>query len=38
MTDVKYYVTSYIKQILEATSQKTVAVGPPTSHLQDHPN
>ena len=30
--------TSYIKQILEATSHKTSAVRPPTTHLKDHPN
>ena len=30
--------TSYIKQILEATSQKTAAVQPPTTHLEYHPN
>ena len=30
--------TSYIKQVLEATSQKTAAVRPPTTHLEDNPN
>ena len=30
--------TSYIEQILEATSPKTVAVRPPSSHLKNHPN
>ena len=29
---------SYIKQILEEKSHKTVAVWPPTPHLKDHPN
>ena len=30
--------TSYIEQILEATSNKTAAVRPPTTHLENHPN
>ena len=29
---------SYIEQILEATSHKTAAVLPPTSHRKNHPN
>ena len=29
---------SYIEQILEATSHKTAAVQPPTSHLENHPD
>ena len=31
-------VTSYIEQILEATSHKTAAVRPPTTHYKIHPN
>ena len=31
-------VTSYIKQILKATSRKAAAVRVPTTHLEDHPN
>ena len=31
-------VTSYTEQILEATSQKTAAVGPTTPHLWNHTN
>ena len=30
--------TSYIKQILEATSNKTAAVRPLTTHLKDYPS
>ena len=30
--------TSHIEQIFEATSHKAVAVRPPTSHLENHPN
>ena len=30
--------TSYVKQILEATSHKTAAVRPSTTYLEDHPN
>ena len=30
--------TSYIKQILEATSHKTASLLQPTTHLKDHPN
>ena len=30
--------TIYIKQILETTSHWTVALQPPTTHLDDHPN
>ena len=30
--------SSYTKQILEETSNKTAAVRPPTTHLEDHPN
>ena len=30
--------TSYIEQILERTSHKTVAVRPPNSNLLNHPN
>ena len=29
---------NYMEQILEAISHKTAAEGPPTSHLQNHPN
>ena len=29
--------TSYSKQILKATSHKTTAVLPPTTHLKDYP-
>ena len=31
-------VTSYVEQILEVTSHKTVVVLPPTSHLENNPN
>ena len=30
--------TSYINQIPEVTFQKTTAVRPPTTHLEDHPD
>ena len=29
---------SCIEQVLEATSHKTAAVRPPTTHLKNHPN
>ena len=30
--------TIYIEEILKATSRKTAAVRPPTTHLEKHPN